>query len=68
MTKRQELARRRNWLKARVMGVPSLLQKELLTPDEVLIAEEIQNATEILLANWDIQSAIFSSTINKKDD
>lgn len=68
MTERQKKASNRNWLKARLLVLPSLLHKDLLTEEECIIAENILKEYNILMANWDNQSKIFSVTKNKQDD
>jgi hypothetical protein len=64
MSKRQELARKRNWLKARLLSIPSFRQTQILTTTELERVDKIIKEFNQLMFTWDINSKILSE-LNK---
>lgn len=52
MTK-QELARNRNWFKYYLTGMTRIVNPELLTPEELVIYNQLEKCRQSLLDNFD---------------
>lgn len=51
-----QVARKRNWLKARIMGSYWYADNETVTQKEKLILREIESLRKLLIENWDNSS------------
>jgi hypothetical protein len=56
MTKKQQLAKKRNWLKFRLKGLKIPIDKSILTPMEILQLEILHDAIDTILTDFDISS------------
>lgn len=56
MRSKQELARARNWTKARLMG--AYVDISVLTPKEIIIMKKIESLRKDILDDWVVQSRL----------
>lgn len=66
----KERARRRNWLKLRLLGSPLIenLQGNILTPEEQSIFKELKCGLRMILDNWDKSSEELGMKVRPKKD
>jgi hypothetical protein len=65
---RAEIARQRNWLKARITGLIFIVPKECVTEHERNILKAIDEARKILLEQWEYSSRELDMKIKPQKD
>jgi hypothetical protein len=58
MTEKQQLAKKRNWLKFRLKGLKIPIDKSILTPMEILRFQNLHDTVEALINDFDASSKV----------
>lgn len=66
MSKRQEQARRRNWAKARLLGMS--IDPRVLTTSENMKLQELLSVRDEMIRDWDKNSIKLGFKPTKKDE
>jgi hypothetical protein len=70
MTEKQQLAKKRNWLKFRLKGLKIPIDKSILTPMEILRFQNLHDTVEALINDFDASSKVLglNSTTQEERD